>query len=251
MIPFFRKIRKKMADDNRPLMYMRYAIGEIILVVIGILIALSINNWNIANQETKELHSYLKSIKKNLQADLISLEEIIVYRDSSILYSKNYLEVAKKEMITIEDFNSIMNSDYNVFYDQYFQSKKSGFEALKNSGYIGKLHSTNMGEKLNEYYYLIDKVDEQESSLSNTVENMENGAFSTNTRQGLVELHLKNNKEEYFAQNQVQIKQLLNQPYMTGANYRYSSEVFLPMYYRKIEQLGMNIILEIDSIIED
>ena len=46
MIPFFRKLRKKMADDNRPLMYMRYAIGEIVLVVEGILIALQINNWN-------------------------------------------------------------------------------------------------------------------------------------------------------------------------------------------------------------
>jgi len=46
MIPFFRKIRKKMADDNRPLKYMRYAVGEIVLVVIGILIALRINNWN-------------------------------------------------------------------------------------------------------------------------------------------------------------------------------------------------------------
>ena len=40
MINFFRKTRKKMADDNRPLKYMRYAIGEIALVVIGILIAI-------------------------------------------------------------------------------------------------------------------------------------------------------------------------------------------------------------------
>jgi hypothetical protein len=45
MTPFFRKIRKKMADDNKPIKYMRYAIGEIVLVVIGILIALSLNNW--------------------------------------------------------------------------------------------------------------------------------------------------------------------------------------------------------------
>ena len=44
MIPFFRKIRKKMADDNRPFQYVRYAIGEIVLVVVGILIALQINN---------------------------------------------------------------------------------------------------------------------------------------------------------------------------------------------------------------
>jgi hypothetical protein len=39
MIDFFRKIRKKLADDNKPIKYMRYAIGEIVLVVIGILIA--------------------------------------------------------------------------------------------------------------------------------------------------------------------------------------------------------------------
>jgi hypothetical protein len=44
MIPFFRKTRKKLADDNKFFKYSRYAIGEIVLVVIGILIALQINN---------------------------------------------------------------------------------------------------------------------------------------------------------------------------------------------------------------
>ena len=46
MIPFFRRLRKRFADDNKPMKYTRYAIGEIVLVVIGILIALQINNWN-------------------------------------------------------------------------------------------------------------------------------------------------------------------------------------------------------------
>ncbi len=57
MIPLFRKIRKKMADDNKPMKYARYAIGEIILVVIGILIALQINNWN---EERKRITGYQK-----------------------------------------------------------------------------------------------------------------------------------------------------------------------------------------------
>ena len=57
MIPFFRKIRKQFADDNKPLKYMRYAIGEIILVVIGILIALSINNWN--ENQIRRIKSFL------------------------------------------------------------------------------------------------------------------------------------------------------------------------------------------------
>ena len=46
MINVFRKIRKKLADDNKLFKYSRYAVGEIVLVVIGILIALQINNWN-------------------------------------------------------------------------------------------------------------------------------------------------------------------------------------------------------------
>ena len=70
MIPFFRKIRKKMADDNKPLKYMRYAIGEIVLVVIGILIALSINNWNETRKLQNEELRLLFDIKTNLEGTL-------------------------------------------------------------------------------------------------------------------------------------------------------------------------------------
>ena len=74
MIPFFRKIRKKMADDNRPLKYARYAVGEIILVVIGILIALQINTWN-ADKEARKLEFLtLAELKKNIETDLESMD---------------------------------------------------------------------------------------------------------------------------------------------------------------------------------
>ena len=65
MINFFRKIRKKMADDNKPIKYMRYAIGEIVLVVIGILIALQINNWNEQRIESNEEQLILLNLKED------------------------------------------------------------------------------------------------------------------------------------------------------------------------------------------
>ena len=71
MIPFFRKIRKKMADDNKPMKYIRYAIGEVLLVVIGILIALSINNWNEQESEIKVELSYMESLIEDLRTDTI------------------------------------------------------------------------------------------------------------------------------------------------------------------------------------
>ena len=60
MIPFFRKIRKTLADDDKPIKYLRYAIGEIVLVVIGILIALQINN---ANENRKDKRNFLPNYK--------------------------------------------------------------------------------------------------------------------------------------------------------------------------------------------
>ena len=76
MINFFRKIRKKMADDNKPMKYMRYAIGEIVLVVIGILIALSINNWNTARNLSERQTSFINQIISDLKKSEIELEKI-------------------------------------------------------------------------------------------------------------------------------------------------------------------------------
>ena len=69
MIKFFRKIRQRLLAENKVSKYLIYAIGEIILVVIGILIALQINNWNEYKKlGTKELY-YLEGIRNDLTID--------------------------------------------------------------------------------------------------------------------------------------------------------------------------------------
>jgi hypothetical protein len=74
MIKFFRHIRQRMIKENRISKYLLYAIGEIILVVIGILIALQVNDWN-ENRARKELEvSTLKQLKANLQADIKDIQ---------------------------------------------------------------------------------------------------------------------------------------------------------------------------------
>src|SRR5210317_1373022 len=73
MIKFFRKIRQKMLTDNKFNKYLIYGIGEIILVVIGILIALQINNWN----ENRRLRAVEIKLLKELRNDLmVTLEEL-------------------------------------------------------------------------------------------------------------------------------------------------------------------------------
>ena len=69
MIKFFRKIRQKLLQENRVSKYLLYAFGEIILVVIGILIALGINNWNETRKNNKEEKIVLNNIYENLEID--------------------------------------------------------------------------------------------------------------------------------------------------------------------------------------
>ena len=70
MLSFLRKIRKSIIDSGSARKYLLYAIGEIALVVIGILIALQINNWNQKRIETKKEIFHLENILSNLQDDL-------------------------------------------------------------------------------------------------------------------------------------------------------------------------------------
>lgn len=76
MIKFFRKIRQKLIIDNRFGNYLLYAIGEIILVVIGILIALQINNWNEEQKTNKWESRFLVDLRNELTTDYMQLTDV-------------------------------------------------------------------------------------------------------------------------------------------------------------------------------
>lgn len=70
MIKFFRKIRRQLLSENKFNRYFKYAIGEIILVVIGILIALQINNWNTKKDNEQKVIKTLQQVQKDLLNDI-------------------------------------------------------------------------------------------------------------------------------------------------------------------------------------
>ena len=71
MLKFFRRIRQKLLTENKFRKYLLYAIGEIILVMIGILMALQVNNWNNERLEDKKETKILREFQRNLQANVI------------------------------------------------------------------------------------------------------------------------------------------------------------------------------------
>jgi flavodoxin len=88
-LKFFRKIRKQSTNQKKALNYIGYSIGEIFLVVVGILIAVALNNWNQKVQEKKELTNILTTIKKDLQNDIQDIDKILAYHKiTAPLYGK-------------------------------------------------------------------------------------------------------------------------------------------------------------------
>ena len=84
MINFLRKLRHSLIKENKTGRYFRYAIGEILLVVIGILIALQINNWNDKGRRLQKENYYLKNIKINIKDSEDEITRVIKDTDSII-----------------------------------------------------------------------------------------------------------------------------------------------------------------------
>ncbi|MFC3881291.1 DUF6090 family protein [Algoriphagus namhaensis] len=92
MLKIFRKIRQDLLSEGKTAKYLKYAIGEIVLVVIGILIALQINNWNESRKERRIESNILNEILVNLEDDLENLDLKIEETSTFLTHSSKVLE---------------------------------------------------------------------------------------------------------------------------------------------------------------
>jgi hypothetical protein len=131
MIKFFRKIRQNLLSEEKTGKYLKYAIGEIILVVVGILIALQINNWNQANKDRAFEIKMLSEIKKSLEVDYLNLQEHT--RAYTILDSTvDHFTIMTQSMVTFHD--SMQAQLWKLNIGRYFQFNRGPYDALKSSG---------------------------------------------------------------------------------------------------------------------
>lgn len=97
MIRFFSKARQKVLQENRVTRYVAYALGEIVLVVIGILIALKVNSWDSDQKTKKELQQYQEKIVLELEENLTYLNQSIVFHDSLVDQQKTTLRILRNK----------------------------------------------------------------------------------------------------------------------------------------------------------
>lgn len=108
MIAFFKRFRQRLLSENKFSKYLLYAIGEIILVVIGILIALQINNWNENRKDNVQLQTYYKQLLEELELDV-----------NAIKFSISRLENDRKQYKTINDALKMPNLSADSILEVY------------------------------------------------------------------------------------------------------------------------------------
>jgi len=150
VIKFLRRFRQQLLTENKFSKYLLYAFGEIVLVVIGILIALQINNWNENNKSEKEANFQLSKLRDNLISDKAQLMAAIssdsLYIDN-LVYCVNVLaneiEAPKEKFIdNLQYLSSIMS----------FDPIRGTFDGLISSGKIELISNQNLLEALFSYY---------------------------------------------------------------------------------------------------
>ena len=143
MITLLRKIRKQLLSKGQFSSYLLYAIGEILLVVIGILIALQINNWNENNQEEKKQTYYLQSLKSDLQANDAELERVIKYSQRTISLADSLLRLSEKSLENIE-LKGLTTQILNAGNYSIFKNKSTTVRELMATGDLKLIKSDSL-----------------------------------------------------------------------------------------------------------
>jgi len=152
MIKFFRKIRFDLMEKNKTGKYLKYAIGEIILVVIGILIALQINNWNNQNLLHKKELNYLVEISINLNEDLKKIEEVLEFNDEKAGVINEALALMGTPMDEIVRINNFVQFMPTLTSYESFNPIKTSFDNMISSQSIDLISNNKLKKLLSEYY---------------------------------------------------------------------------------------------------
>ena len=151
MIKFFRKIRQNLLTENKFSKYLLYAIGEIILVVIGILIALNINNWNENQKQLKLEKEILGEVKIGLESDYKNISTVI----------KDHLNFINSQNIIIDwieskkEYNdSLITYFKHTVWTTWFLPKDAQFESLKQFG-IRNISNNELSDQITKLYDVV------------------------------------------------------------------------------------------------
>ena len=152
MIKFFRKIRQNLLSEGRTGKYLKYAFGEIILVVIGILIALQINNWNKERKTANKGKEYIQEIYKELKIERSNIDEILNSLERQYKGTEEVLSVFESESKEIKDTVQFTQHYWSTTRLFIVERDQNSFDKLKSSGESTLLKNDSLSNLLDRFY---------------------------------------------------------------------------------------------------
>lgn len=146
MLRFFHSLRQRLLSENKVSRYLLYAIGEILLVVIGILIALQVNNWNEERQQRQVELKYFYNLKNDLLADTGRLDYLIEMSGNKVGAARRVKSNSDRDSVgSLYDFSDDMLT--LTFVDD-FRPNDNTYEEMKSSGNFSTIRNDELKLKL-------------------------------------------------------------------------------------------------------
>ena len=152
MIKLFRNIRKKLAAENKVMAYLRYAIGEILLVVIGILIALQINNWNEKRKQSELKTVYISRLISDIQQDTLNVQIIKKQTEEAQEIIKNTIHILNTESDLLKTMQALENYFEKGWDNRIFIVNDNTYTDLLQTGNMSILKENIKVEDIIKYY---------------------------------------------------------------------------------------------------
>ncbi|GMQ30497.1 DUF6090 family protein [Algoriphagus confluentis] len=171
MSRLFRKFRKEIIAKGKIQKYLLYALGEVILLVIGIMIALAINNNNLKNQNRVKEQVYLKGLKEDFQISRAKLQELIKVNRNNLESAKKIFQAGPKAPNLEEKQFSLWVFEALAF-EISFSPNNSLLMEMVSSGSLKDLSNPDLRKALTDWLATLEDIQKQELELSLQRENV-------------------------------------------------------------------------------
>ena len=148
----FRNIRKKLASENKVMAYLRYAIGEILLVMIGILLALQVNNWNEKRKQSELETVYISRLVSDIQQDTLNVQIIKKQTEEAQEIIKNTIHILNTESDLLKTMQVLENYFEKGWDNRIFIVNDNTYTDLLQTGNMSILKENIKVEDIIKYY---------------------------------------------------------------------------------------------------
>ena len=249
MLRYFRQLRQRLLTENRFSKYLLYAVGEIMLVVFGILIALQVDNWNEQRQDRISEAVFLSRIREDLTVDNAYFKRRVEDSERFVTASSEFLTALSEEQRSFEDATELVKLFSEFYSSEMLTTQNSTFSEMLYAGKLELITDRSLKSLLLDYYRRNEEVAKHISEFNAFTVDAFNIMMDKATNIFPMEVYLNTEfsfEDEYGYLNDPSSDKFQIIAY-TAQVYGSKHYVFLN-YFRELEGLSEELISQLEAV---